>query len=210
MRIGRSHRQRFNSASLEEADQLVLGREAYEERAWDDAYRFLSRASEAAPLAVDDLERLATSAYLTGRDEEYLRTLERAHHAYLDAGKCHRAARCDFWLGLRLVFRGEMAPAAGWFGRAHRLLEREPHDCAEQGYLMLPHVEQHLASGNLEAALAAGSARSDASALRTWIWWCARHCRAVFCCDSGDHGRLRALTSVVSVTAGELSPLLTG
>ena len=212
--MSRSDRRQFNSGFLEEGNQLALGREAYEDRAWDDAYRLISRAGEAAPLAVDDLERLAMSAYLTSRDEEYLRALERTHHAYLDAGECHRAARCAFWLGLRLVFRGETAPAAGWFGRAHRLLEREPHDCAEQGYLMLPHVEQHLAAGNLEAAYAAASGAveigerfADADLVA-----CARHLQGRVLLRQGRTTEGFALLdeAMVSVTAGELSPLLTG
>ncbi|MER8799125.1 LuxR C-terminal-related transcriptional regulator [Mesorhizobium sp. M0998] len=212
--MGRSDRQQFNTGSLQEADQLVLGREAYEERAWDDAYRFFWRAGEAAPLAVDDLERLAMSAYLTGRDEEYLRALERTHHAYLDAGECHRAARCAFWLGLRLVLRGEMAQAAGWFGRAHRLLEREPHDCAEQGYLMLPHVEQHLASGNLEAAYAAASGAVEIGErfADVDLVACARHLQGRVLLRQRRTAEGFALLdeAMVSVTAGELSPLLTG
>jgi DNA-binding CsgD family transcriptional regulator len=213
-RMGRSVRQQFNSASLEQADQLVLGREAYEDRAWDDAYRFLSRAGEAAQLAVDDLERLAMSAYLAGRDEDYLRALERTHHAYLDAGKCHRAARCAFWIGLRLAFRGEMAPATGWFGRAHRLLEGDPRDCAEQGYLMLPHVEQHLAAGNLQAAYAAASGAVEIGVrfADTDLVACARHLqgRVLLRQRRSEEGFALLDEAMVSVTTGELSPLLTG
>jgi DNA-binding CsgD family transcriptional regulator len=214
MRMGRSYRQRLNGGSPEETDQRALGREAYEERAWDDAYRRLSKADEVAPLGVEDLERLAMSAYLAGRDEDYLRALERAHHAYLDAGRCHRAARCAFWLGLRLAFRGEMAPAAGWFGRAHRLLEREPHDCAEQGYLMLPHVEQHLAAGNLEAAYAAASGAVEIGErfADTDLVACARHLqgRVLLRQRRTTEGFALLDEAMVSVTAGELSPLLTG
>lgn len=212
--MDRSDRRQPNSGSLKEMDKLALGRAAYERRAWDDAYRFLECAGDAAPLAVDDLERLAMSAYLTGRDDAYLRALERTHHAYLDAGACHRAARCAFWLGLRLVFRREMAQAAGWFGRAHRLLEREAHDCAEQGYLMLPHVEQHLAAGNLEAAYAVASGAvvigerfADADLVA-----CARHLqgRVLLRQRRTKEGFALLDEAMVSVTAGELSPLLTG
>ncbi|MFC6488901.1 LuxR C-terminal-related transcriptional regulator [Nitratireductor sp. GCM10026969] len=199
---------------MDETDQLVLGREAYDKRAWDEAYRCLSHAGQAAPLAGDDLDRLAMSAYLSGRDEEYLRALERAHQAYLEVGECHHAARCAFWLGLRLVFRGEMAPASGWFGRAHRLLEREPHDCAEQGYLMLPRVERHLAAGDLDAAYAAASGAveigerfADADLVA-----CARHLqgRVLLRQRRTTEGFALLDEAMVSVTAGELSPILTG
>ena len=202
------------SARSEKKGELTLGRAAYNERAWDDAYRFLMRAGEAAPLAVDDLERLAMSAYLTGRDEEYLRALEQTHHAYLDAGKLHRAVRCAFWLGLRLAFRGEMAPATGWFGRALRLLDREQHECVEQGYLLLPQVERHLAAGDLEAAYTAatGAAEIGERFAEADLVACARHLqgRVLLRQRRPTEGFALLDEAMVSVTAGELSPMLTG
>ena len=131
---------------------LQRGREHYGRRAWADAYRSLSLADQATRLEGEDLELLAMAAYLVGRDEDYLKALERAHHAHLDAGARLRAIRAAFWLGLRLLFRGEVGPATGWLARAQRLLEHEQHECAERGYLLLPVVEQHLAAGDLEAA----------------------------------------------------------
>src|SRR5690606_34604016 len=95
---------------------------------------------------------LATSAYLVGRDDGYLNALDRAHHAHLSAGKGAGAARCAFWLGLRLLFRGETGRATGWLARARRLLEREECDHVERGYLLLPEVERHLAAGDFDAA----------------------------------------------------------
>jgi hypothetical protein len=109
-----------------------------------DAYASLSRADQAAPLDADDLDLLATSAYLVGWDEDYLKILERAHYAHLAAGNCPQAVRCAFWLGLQLVLRRQTGPGTGWLARAHRLLEREEHDCVERGYLLLPTALQHL------------------------------------------------------------------
>src|SRR5688500_12582949 len=54
---------------------LERGRERYGRRAWAEAYRDLSGADQATALAADDLERLATAAYLTGRDLEFQRIL---------------------------------------------------------------------------------------------------------------------------------------
>ena len=51
-----------------------------------------------------------------------------------------------------------MGRATGWLARAQRLLEREEHDCVEQGYLLLPVVEQHLAAGDCETAYATAAA----------------------------------------------------
>ena len=125
--------------------ELERGREAYARRAWMDAYEALSRADQAAPLGAEDLELLATSAYMLGRDDD-LSGLERAYHAYLDAGEALRAARCAGWVGMHLFTRGEMGRATGWLGRAQRLVEREGRDCVEQGYLLFPLMFQHEAA----------------------------------------------------------------
>jgi DNA-binding CsgD family transcriptional regulator len=195
--------------------ELERGRACYRRRAWADAYQALARADgAAAPMAGADLELLALSAYLIGRDDDYLDALDRAHQTYLDEGAGLRAIRCAFWLGLRFLFRGETGRATGWFGRAQRLLEHEKHECAEQGYLLLPVVEQHLAAGNLEAAFATAA---DAAEI-------GERCgdADLVACTRHDQGRIRiqqgkveeglALLDevMVAVAAGELSPLVTG
>jgi hypothetical protein len=94
-------------------DELERGRDAYEKRAWLDAYTSLSRADEASPLGAKDLELLANSASMVGRMDDYLAILERAHRVYLDAGEGLRAARCAGWIGMNLAVRGEIGPARG-------------------------------------------------------------------------------------------------
>ncbi len=142
-------------ASLRE--HLEKGREAYAQRAWDDAYASLADADRAAPLEPNDLELLATSASMTGRIDEYLTLLERIHHARLDAGEGLRAARTAFWAGMTLATRGDLGPAGGWFARAQRLIEREGVDCVESGYLLVPQVYQQLAAGEYDTAYATAS-----------------------------------------------------
>src|SRR5687768_7877515 len=95
------------------ADALARGRERFASRAWAEAHRALSLADQAALLEASELECLATCAYLLGRDAEYLKAPERAYHAHLAAGEGTRAARAAFWIGLRLLFRGEGAHASG-------------------------------------------------------------------------------------------------
>jgi DNA-binding CsgD family transcriptional regulator len=194
--------------------ELERGHEHYARRAWPDAYRSLSAADQATRLGGEDLELLAMTAYLIGRDEDYLRALERAHHAHLDAGERLRAIRSAFWLGLRLFFRGEVGPATGWLARAERLLEHEPHECAERGYLLLPVVEQHLAAGDLEAAFATaaeaaliGERCGDADLIAF-----TRHEQGRIRIRQGQVEKGLALLDevMVSATAGELSPLVTG
>jgi DNA-binding CsgD family transcriptional regulator len=144
-------------------EELQQGREAVENRAWTEAYAALSRADGAAPLEADDLELLATCAFMLGRDDEYLSAQERAHHAYLRAGENLRAVRSAFWVGMNLALRGEMGPASGWLGRARRMLEREENESVEHGYMLMPLAFQHEAAGDFEAGAAvAGEAAAIA------------------------------------------------
>src|SRR5690606_19928052 len=111
-------------------DELGRARASYGRRAWAEAYQAFCRADRKGRLAAEDLERLAVVAFLTGRDDAYLTTLERAYDSYLAGGEHLRAVRCAFWLGFRLLMRGEMGRASGWFGRGERLLAQAAPDCA--------------------------------------------------------------------------------
>ena len=66
---------------------LKRGRQAYAESAWGQAYESLARADEREPLAAEDLELLATSAYMLGREEQWFQILERASQAHTEAGE---------------------------------------------------------------------------------------------------------------------------
>jgi DNA-binding CsgD family transcriptional regulator len=194
--------------------RLDRARRSYGQRAWADAYQAFSFADQEKLLEAEDLELLAMAAYLVGRDDEYLRTLERAYNAHNNAGQCARAVRCAFWLGFRLLMRSEMGRAAGWLSRAQRLLERDARECAERGYLLLPVVEQHLASGDFETAYAAAA---DAAAIGERcgdpdLVACARHQQGRIRLQQGqvEAGLGFLDETMVAVTARELSPLVTG
>ncbi len=197
---------------MDALDNLDRGRDAYRRRAWADAYRSLSLADQANPLDVEDLERLARSAYLIGRTDDFLTTLERAHHAYLNAGKSVQAARCSFWLGLFLLLRGDTGRATGWLARAQRLLEGQ--NCVEQGYLRLPAAEQQLAKGDGEAAytIASEAASTGDRFGDADLVACARHIQGRALVKQGRVQAGLALLdeAMVAVTAGELSPIITG
>jgi DNA-binding CsgD family transcriptional regulator len=143
------------------AGELELGRDAYARGAWTAAYESLSSADGHARLAAEDLELLAVAAYMLGRVEEFLATLERAHHASVATDEFRRAARAAVHLGINLAIIGDVARAGGWFARAQRLVEREQADCAERGYLLLPLAVRHAMAG--EYALAAEAAREAAA-----------------------------------------------
>ena len=179
-----------------------------------ETFESLAAADRKSLLAADDLERLATAAYMIGREDEYVSALERTHRLCLDEGHVLRAARSAFWAGLSLALRGETARASGWFGRARRLLERDERDCVERGYLLLPVAIQLEAAGDLDA------------------WHATARAATEFGERFGDpdltalavHEQGRALTKqgrveeglglldevMIGVAAGELSPIVTG
>ena len=189
-------------------DALERGRAAYANRAWREAHDALSGAESA-----EDLELLATSAYMLGRDDEYVAALERAHHAHLDRGDGLRAARSAFWVAINLG-RGGQSRASGWLERARRLVAREDRDCVEQGFLLLARMFEHEAAGDREAALAAaaeavaiGERFGDAD-----LFALAAQDRGILLISEGRVGEgLRLLDeAMVAVTAGELSPIING
>jgi DNA-binding CsgD family transcriptional regulator len=195
-------------------DELERGRESYGRRAWQDAYEALRQADRATPLAADDLELLATSAYMLNRDDDFVGALERAHHLYLDAGDAARAVRCAFWVGVNLATRGETGGASGWFGRGQRLLEREERDCVERGYLLIPVLLAHVAAGDPEAACAAaaeaaeiGQRFGDADLLALAVH---EQGHALVRQGRVEEGMRLLDETMVAVTAGELSPIVTG
>ena len=193
-------------------DHLERGRESYRRRAWADAYATFSLADQARPLDPDDLDRLGTCAYLTGRDLDFQRILERAYHLNVAAGDRTRGARTAFWLAMTSLLRGEMAIATGWLSRAGRLIESR--DCVEQGYLLVPLAEQELVRRNGAAAhavsskaVATGQRFDDADLVA-----CARHLqgRALLQQRHVQAGLALLDEAMLAATAGELSPIVTG
>jgi len=199
---------------MDATGELEQGRESYARRAWLDAYTALSHADETAPLGAEDLELLATSASMVGRMDDYLSVLERAHEVYLDSGESLRAARCAFWIGMNLAIRGEVGPAGGWFGRGQRLVEREGRDCVEQGYLLVPLALQRQAMGDYEAAYSAAAEAAETGERfgDPDLFAVAVHFQGLIRITQGrvGEGLLLLDEAMVAVTAGEVSPIITG
>ena len=196
------------------ADTLDRGRASFERRAWTDAFDTLSAADREAPLAPEDLERLAIAAYLVGRDADRDEVLTRAHQEWLRRGGAERAARCAFWLAFGLLNRGELARAGGWLARARRLLDEGQLDCVEQGYLLLPVALQRFAEGDAAAAYAAfGQAAKlgDRFGDRD-LTTLARAGRGQVLLRLGETVEGVALLdeAMVAVEAGEVSPIMVG
>jgi hypothetical protein len=195
-------------------DELERGREASARGAWLDAHEALSRADRSASLGAEDLELLATAAYMLGRDDEHLSELERVHQLLVDGGERLRAARTAFWIGMFLTVGGEMGRGSGWLGRAQRLLDGAPDDCLERGYLLMPLAYQREATGELEAA-AAIAADAVAIAQRFGdqdLFAMAVHMQGHSLVRAGRvvEGLGLLDEAMVAVTAGKLSPIISG
>jgi DNA-binding NarL/FixJ family response regulator len=194
--------------------ELVRGREAAVRLAWADAYAALSLADQSSSLAAEDLELLATAAYLLGRVDDCLGALQRAQQLHAEAGENRRAARCALWLAFHLGSAGELAQAGGWLARANRLLEHAPPDCAERGHLLLPVAIQHIVAGDNAAArelaaraAAIGRHASDADLVALGLQVQGRALVRL-----GRVGEAMAAfdEAMVAVVAGELSPVVVG
>jgi DNA-binding CsgD family transcriptional regulator len=196
---------------------LGRGHSAHAGQAWLEAFEAFSAADRVEPLAAGDLELLAEAAYMLGREEGYLAALERAHRSHLDAEEPLAALRCAFWIGVNLARRGDLGAANGWLTRANRLLEEQGADGrveVERGYLRLPLVFERESSGDLEGA-AATAAEAAAIGRRLEdpdLLALAAH-------EQGHIlirlGRIREGVglldeTMVAVTGGELSPIVSG
>jgi DNA-binding NarL/FixJ family response regulator len=111
---------------------------------WADAYAAFSTADRDGSLAASDLEAFAVAAYAVGDDAGCLRSWERAHRAWLAENEPLRAARCAFWAGFGLFYKGQMAQSQGWFGRAQRLVDAHGPESVERGLLAVPFARMAL------------------------------------------------------------------
>jgi ATP/maltotriose-dependent transcriptional regulator MalT len=198
---------------MKRSDALARGLESYKRREWTDAYTCLSEVDGEAPLECDDLERLATAAYLIGKDADSAAAWARAHHDFLSRGNETRAVRCAFWLAFGLFSHGERARGGAWIERGRRLLDQS-RECVEQGYLLLPSAFECLMRGDMALAYRQfcdaadiGERFADADLISL-----ARHSRGRVLIRMGRVREGVALLdeAMVAIEAGEVSPLVVG
>jgi DNA-binding CsgD family transcriptional regulator len=196
-------------------NRLATAREAFARHDWQRAYAELSAVDETrGEIGVDDLERLAISAYMLGKDAISASLWGRAHSEWLRLHDVRRAVRCAFWLVLDLLTRNEAAQAAGWLARAQHLLDEQPGDCAEQGLLLALVVRTHIRAGDTDGAHEAASRAVDLmrhsgdSELQVF----GRLSLAQVMARRGDRGGAIALFDeiMVAVTVGDVSPVSIG
>jgi ATP/maltotriose-dependent transcriptional regulator MalT len=128
-------------------DRVAEGREALREGAWSHAREAFEDALrvEESPAA---FEGYAQATRWLGKAATSLDARERAFRTYREAGDATGAARNATWLAYdHVAFRGDIAVAAGWFARAHRLLE-DLNESEERGWLAFFEGEVALLSAN--------------------------------------------------------------
>jgi DNA-binding CsgD family transcriptional regulator len=193
---------------------LQQGRDSFEGQAWSAAFTALAEADALAPLGLDDLERLAITAYLSGHEAEAGEAWTRAHRQALAEGEPARAVKVAFWQAFSLLYSGEMAQGSGWIARAVRILEETGLDCVEQGWLMVPGAIQQLEEGDLAGGYDSFCAASEIAARfrdpdlaafcglgrGSGLLWLGRHAEGVAALDE----------AMVAVTTGEVSAIVAG
>ena len=112
---------------------LLSARGAYLRRDWLTSYESFAHASQAAPLATDDLDALATAAWRLGRCKESVRYAEQVFKQ-LSLRDPTAAAMKAVDIALAWLTRGDLNIGQAWMNRARRLLEGAP-ESPTTGYL---------------------------------------------------------------------------
>jgi len=195
------------------SDLLERARTAFAGRQWAEAFSALSNVDRERGLDAEDVERLATAAYLVGKEVESEAAWARAHQERLQAGEPAGAASCALRLAFLLMERGESAPASGWIARASRILD-EVEGCVEQGYLLLPSAVRHVYEGDYArafdtfvAAAELGERFADPELVAF-----ARHGqgRALLRMGRREEGVALLDEAMAAVEAGEVGPIFAG
>lgn len=138
------------------SDLLGAGWAALGRGAWEEA-RVSFEAAVSASATAEALEGLGWAAWWGNDAAVTFDARERAYALYREADDRRAAARVAMWIGTdHTDFRGELAVAQGWLGRAQRLLEGlEP--CEEHGWLWVHDAEKRLMVGDLAGARELGA-----------------------------------------------------
>jgi tetratricopeptide (TPR) repeat protein len=142
-------------------DAREAGRKAFARHAWREAFESLREADAARSLAVEDLERLAASAWWIGRIDDCIAARERAYAAHVARGNPEAAAVVAACLAEDFFRRQAKSLGNGWLKRAERLLQDVP-ECRAHGVVLRLHVVLALETeGDVDKALDLARRTSD-------------------------------------------------
>ncbi len=175
----------------------------------------LTAADARMSLDPDDLDSLATAAYLVGEDATSVQTRTRAHAGFLQRGETIRAARSAFWLAFTIFDRlSQRAQVTGWLARAQRLIDDVKEPCVEQGWLLCAFARQRAAAGDIASARAAFTQAAEIGVRfgNNDLIALARHGqgRALLAMNQTTAGLALLDEVMVAVTGGEVGPMVAG
>ena len=191
------------------------GREAYRRHAWHEAFESLTAADSETALSPPDLALLAESAWFAGDPDAATEARKRAHKGFLEEGDPCRAAEHALQLAVDHFDRLETAIGNGWLGRARRLLEQTPSECAAHGWqaVSLSYIALRVTGDRAEALKQAKLAQDiggrisnpalQAIALQQQGY-------ALVAMGRIDDGMALIDESAVAAVSGDLDPLTTG
>ena len=138
-------------------------RSAFARHAWREAFETFATAQAERALAVEDIERLAESAWWIGRIDDCIAARERAYAIYMDRKQTRAAAAVAVRLAEDFFRRQAKSLGNGWLKRAERLLD-DVEECAEHGALLRLHAIRALDDGELDTALGLARRTADVAA----------------------------------------------
>ena len=188
-------------------------RGAFARHAWREAFETFTQAQAVQALAVEDVERLAESAWWIGRIDECIAARERAYAVYVDRKATRPAAAVAVRLAEDFFRRQAKSLGNGWLKRAERLLQDVP-ECAEHGGLLRLHAILALDEGDVDKAL--GLARRTADIANRFhdrdLQALAMHDIGRMLVSKGELPQGMALIdeAMAAAVGGELGPEVTG
>ncbi|HSV39207.1 MAG TPA: LuxR C-terminal-related transcriptional regulator [Nocardioidaceae bacterium] len=186
-------------------------RQAYDAREWQRAHDLY--ASEPY-LDATDLDRFAIATMLLAEMDEYFAVRERAYNQAIEEGDLVEAAGAALWIGMQRLTMGDPGRGMGWMARAADLVEQDGSDSIPAGVLLMGQAFGAVATGDFDGALAL-TAQAIAAGRRLRapdLLALALHQEGQFLLHAGrvDAGVARLDEAMLALTAGDLSPMVTG
>lgn len=196
------------------ADVLDRARAAFRDQSWENAHAWFRAADAEDRLCASDLELSARAAYLVGRDEDCVVVLERAYRLRLEEDQRDEAAQDAFWLAFNLMNRGETARAGGWLARAEQLVDPQDPSAPTRGLLLVPMALHQVMGGDASAGLELFTQAREIGRRTGHAELEALGClgvgQALIALGDPASGLARLDEVMVAVTAGEVSPIVSG
>ena len=198
---------------MTDLETLRRGRKSFEQRAWSDSHRLLTAADRDGPLEPEDLERLATAAYLLGRDDESEAIQSPRASGIPQPRRLRRRRAVGRVACLWTPAARRRSSGVGMARQSRTYPRRGAARLAVRGYLLVPSAIQCIVQGDAaRRSRRFNQAAEIASRLTIPIW----HRCAVKDVDAPSSARKHregvALLdeAMVALIAGEVAPFLAG